>query len=977
MFKIKYLKYLFLYVGIINAMDACCISFPALMENPGERTEIDSLLKILPASTTTDRLGLLLEISKQYISFSMDSSREYARLALMEAKELNDTQNIADAYKMLGNINYYQGNYNEVLHLYDSSARFYDLLHDSGSLAKVWNNLGIIYASMGDYEKSVNFHLLSISCKTRLGDSLGIANSYNNIGSIYYDLKDYEKSQEYFLKALFILEKNNYTESKANIYNNLGLINQELHQYEKSIMFFNKSLAISELMNDKDVMGSVHHNIGKSNFMLGDYQNALDHYFKAIDIFDSVGIKNSQTLNNIGQVYIELDYYRQAQKYLFKALEIAKKNNQFIYLRDIYNNLAVTCERLNQYNQAYHYYILFNTFDDSVKNQMYSSKIENIYNQNELENKQKEIEKLNIANQLMLEKRENDRRKQSYAMYSFIAGIVAIFIIALILYKLFRQKTRANLLLKKQNEEIKRSDNVIKKINKALAENEDMLRRIFDASPSAIMVMDMELKILDCNNASLKMFTASNKRDIISKSFSGFFENGQSEANEDFTKDLNSHLNDKSQFSMVKIDGLKFMAELSGGIIKDASSNSTAYVVIISDITERNQFIENLNQAKIEAEESDRLKTAFLANMSHEIRTPMNSIIGFSNLLSETELVNDKKEEYLKHILQSSNILLNLIDDIIDISKIEAGQLNINLVESNVNKMIREVFSSFTETKSKGEVEFRLQLPPETELLTLNTDSLRLRQIITNLLGNALKFTEKGTIDLGYSIKRTENEKLLEFYVKDTGIGIPLDKQTIIFERFRQVDEARTRKFGGTGLGLAISKRLVNLLGGTIWVKSEINKGSAFYFTLPLNESDNEPIVNIEPFQATKYNWKGKTILVAEDENSNFELLKASIYRTGIKIIRAFNGDEAVEFVKKKNGIDIVLMDIRMPRMNGYDATRIIKGLKPELPVISITAYAMSEDKNKSLEAGCDMYISKPIRPSNLLAILNDFIPFS
>jgi len=947
------------------------------MENPGERKEIDSLLKMLPASTTTDRSGLLLEISKQYLSFSMDSSREYAQLALTEAKEHNDTQNIADAYKMLGNINYYQGNYNEVIHLYDSSARVYDLLHDSGSLAKVWNNLGIIYASMGDYEKSVSFHLLSISCKTRLGDSLGIANSYNNIGSIYYDLQDYEKSQEYFLKALFILEKNNYTESKANIYNNLGLINQELHQYEKSILFFNKSLAISEQLKDKDIIGSVYHNIGKSNFMLGDYQNALDHYFKAIDIFDSVGIKNSQTLNNIGQVYIELDYYKQAQKYLFKALEIAKKNNQFIYLRDIYNNLAVTCERLNQYDQAYHYYILFNTFDDSVKNQMYSSKIENIYSQNELENKQKEIEKLNIANQLILEKRENDRRRQNYAMYSFIAGIIAIFIIALVLYKLFRQKTKANILLKKQNEEIKRSDNVIKKINKALAENEDMLRRIFDASPSAIIVMDMELKILDCNNASLVMFTASNKRDIISKNFSNFFENGKSGTNKYFTKALNSHQYDKSQFSMVKIDGFKFMAELSGGIIKDTSSNSTAYVVIISDITERNQIIENLNQAKIEAEESDRLKTAFLANMSHEIRTPMNSIIGFSNLLSETELVNDKKEEYLKHILQSSNILLNLIDDIIDISKIEAGQLNINLVESNVNKMIREVFSSFTETKSKGEVEFRLQLPPETELLTMNTDPLRLRQIITNLLGNALKFTEKGTIDLGYIIKRTDNEKLLEFFVKDTGIGIPLDKQTIIFERFRQVDEARTRKFGGTGLGLAISKRLVNLLGGTIWVKSEINKGSAFYFTLPLNDSDAVQIVNIEPFQATKYNWKGKTILVAEDENSNYELLKASIYRTGIKIIRAFNGDEAVEFVKKKNGIDIVLMDIRMPRMNGYEATRIIKGLRPELPVISITAYAMSEDKNKSLEAGCDMYISKPIRPSNLLSILNDFIPSS
>lgn len=977
MFKINYLKCWLVNIAIITTINSYCNGFAALLEIPAERTEIDSLLKILPTTGPNDRLELLLEISKQYLSFSMDSSQEYAQLALIESKELNDTQNIADAYKMLGNINYYQGNYNEVIHLYDSSARIYDLLHDSGSLAKVWNNLGTTYANMGDYEKSINFHLLSISCKIKLGDSLGIANSYNNIGSIYYDLQEFEKSQEYFLKALEILEKKNYTESLSNIYNNLGLINQELHLFEKSILYFNKALVLSEKVNDKDVFGSVHHNIGKSNFMLGDYQNALEHYFKALGVFDSVGIKNSQTLNNIGQVYIELDYYKQAQKYLFKALEIAKKNNQFNYLRDIYNNLAITFERLNQFDKAYYYYVQFNNFDDSIKNQMYSNKIEKIYSQNELANKQKEIEKLSIANQLMAEKRENDRRRQNYAIYTYIAGIIVLFIISIIQYKLFRQKNRANLLLKKQNEEIKRSDNTIKKINKALSENEDMLRRIFDASPSAIIVMDTALVILDCNNASLKMFSATNKRDIINKNFRSFIEKGQFDANEEFTSILNNHLSDKSQFSMTRIDGIKFMAELSGGIIKEPAGKSTAYVVIISDITERNQFIENLNQAKVEAQESDRLKTAFLANMSHEIRTPMNSIIGFSNLLSEVELVNGKKEEYLKHILQSSNILLNLIDDIIDISKIEAGQLNINLVESNVNKMIREVFSSFIETKSKGDVELRLQIPPETELLTLKTDPLRLRQIITNLLGNALKFTEKGFIDLGYSVKRTENEKLLEFYVKDTGIGIPSDKQAIIFERFRQVDEARTRKFGGTGLGLAISKRLVNLLGGTIWVKSELKNGSTFYFTLPLDNGEPEEIVNIEPFQATKYNWKGKTILVAEDENSNFELLKASIYRTGIKIIRAFNGDEAVEYVQKNNGIDVVLMDIRMPRMNGYDATRIIKGLKPELPVISITAYAMSEDKIKSLEAGCDMYISKPIRPSNLLAILNDFIPSS
>jgi CheY-like chemotaxis protein len=300
----------------------------------------------------------------------------------------------------------------------------------------------------------------------------------------------------------------------------------------------------------------------------------------------------------------------------------------------------------------------------------------------------------------------------------------------------------------------------------------------------------------------------------------------------------------------------------------------------------------------------------------------------------------------------------------------------VNIVESNVNKLVREVFSTFNETKTKQNIELRLILPPESELISVQTDPLRVRQIVTNLIGNALKFTEKGFVELGYNIKNGAVDQFLEFYVKDTGVGIPLDKQAIIFERFRQVDEATTRKYGGTGLGLAISKKLVGLLGGNIWVDSTPNEGSIFYFTLPYSKKV-EVLGSDEPFHATKYNWKGRTILIAEDENSNYELIKASIYRTGIKIIRAHNGEEAVEHIERNNGIDLVLMDIRMPRMNGYEATRKIKSLKPGLPVISITAYAMSEDKAKSLEAGCDVYISKPIKPSRLLSLLNDFIPAS
>jgi PAS domain S-box-containing protein len=950
------------------------LKFSADAADFSDRSKIDSLLYRLPQANPDEKTTILLELSKKYMTLSLESSKEYALLALTNAKKLKDQTSMADAYKTIGNIYFQQGFNNEVIAYYDSSLYIYTTLNDSAGMAKVWNNLGIIYQHVGVYEQSIDYHIKSLNYKTNIHDTSGIISSVNNIGSIYYDLNEFTKSEEYFLKALE-LSVNFHYKNYHSILNNLGLICQELGNYNKSIEYLDQALAESKKSNDRHGTATSLHNLGKSYFMMGEFQKALNQYFLAIKIYDEIGIEKSQTLNNIGQIYIELDYYKKALEYLYEALEIAKKNNQFVNLRDIYNNISVAYERLGQYQNAYENYVLFNGYDDSIRNQMYSNRIENIYQQANIDRKRKELETLNLETQLILEKKDSAIRRKNFLIYSFIGGIAAVLALAIVLLNMFRHKTKANKLLKVQNEEIIRSDNIIKKINKALTQNEEMLRSIFDASPSAIVVINPETLVLDCNNASLKMFGATNKREIINKNINQLFVSDQlKQAQENIKNAFQGVVIEKQEFTLARKDGSSFIAEISGGMIKDSAGKYSAYVMIITDITERLHFIENLNQAKLEAEESDRLKTAFLANMSHEIRTPMNSIIGFSNLLNEPEMRQDKREEYLQHILQSSNLLLNLIDDIIDISKIEAGQININPVECKVNLLVRDLFNSIKESNAKNGIEFKLNLPPDSDLYSFRTDPFRLKQILFNLIGNAIKFTEKGFIELGYTIKKNDTKQMIEFYLRDSGIGIPKEKQSIIFERFRQVDDSRTRRFGGTGLGLAISKRLVDLLGGTIWVESIIDKGSTFYFSLPFESGVREEIIQPEQFNGIKYNWKGKTILIAEDENSNFELLKASIGRTQIKIIRAMNGEEAVEHVKKNQSIDLVLMDIRMPKLNGYDATRQMKIINPKLPVISITAYAMSEDETKSLEAGCDMYISKPIRPSNLLYLLNEFI---
>jgi len=938
------------------------------------QVEIDSLIKILPLSEPFQRVDILVALSKHYLSFSMDSSWEYASKALIDAKKLKDKSALAETYKLLGNICYYQGNYNNVIHFYDSSAMAYEQVGDSLGLSKVWNNLGIIYQNIGNYDKSIDYHYRSLDCKINLKDSLGIANSYNNIGSIYYDMEDLSKAHKYFVKALEISEKLNNPNAIQSNLNNLGLINQESGKIEESLEYFERSLQTSEKTNNQNSIANTYHNIGKSKFLLGEYNSALEYYFRSLDIYNNIGVKNSQTLNNIGQIYIELDYYKQALKYLNQALKIAKENNQFKYLRDIYKNLSVVYARMRQFDKAYDNYLNYNYYDDSINNQIYSNNLEKINTKYENEKKKEEIELLNLENQLILEKKDSEIRRRNYTIYSFIAGFITILIISIILWRLFRQKAKSNTLLQQQNEEIVRSDKIIKKINKALSENEEMLRSVFDASPYSILVMDSKTTIIDCNNASLSMFNTQNKRAILNKKIEDLIiaENSD-EIIDTLGKTGSKKQLNKLECTLRRNDESTFNAEITSRLIKDSTGKSKAYILIITDITERLSFISSLKDAKKEAEESDRLKTAFLANMSHEIRTPMNSIVGFSNLLNEPDIQSEKKDEYLQHILYSSNTLLKLIDDIIDISKIEAGQLNINMVKCKINPLLIEVLDSFRETNKDSKVELRLNLPSDSDLLYFRTDLLRIRQILSNLIGNALKFTEKGNIEIGYRIDESKSKTYIEFYVKDTGIGIPKNKQKLIFDRFRQIDESRTRRFGGTGLGLSISKRLVEVLGGSIWVESESKKGSTFYFALPLENGIEKDSNVVEQFQSGKFNWKGKTILIAEDENSNFELIKATINKTKIKIVRASNGEEAVSAVKNNN-VDIVLMDIRMPVMNGYDATRQIKSTYPKLPIISITAYAMSEDESKSLDAGCDKYISKPIRPGKLLEVIDEFL---
>ncbi len=386
----------------------------------------------------------------------------------------------------------------------------------------------------------------------------------------------------------------------------------------------------------------------------------------------------------------------------------------------------------------------------------------------------------------------------------------------------------------------------------------------------------------------------------------------------------------------------------------------------------RDEAENRLLQAKEKAEESDLLKSAFLANMSHEIRTPMNAILGFTELLTipDSEITVEEKNNFIKLINHSSNNLLQLIDDIIDISKIEAGQLKILRKECPLNTTLKDIKKSFLELrkhKNKENIDIRLNENGEKQNLIIKTDPLRLNQIITNLIDNSLKFTDEGFIEFGYEIQ--SDEKLL-FYVKDTGLGMDGNKKDLIFDRFTKIEDDNTKLYRGAGLGLAICKSLVGLLGGKIWVDSTPFVGSTFYFTLPFekikNSKNDLKIIDIPK----NYNWHDKIILVAEDEPANCLYIEEVLKITKAKVLKAVNGKEAIE-IFKKNNVDIIIMDIKMPEMDGFEATKQIKILDKNIPIISQSAYAMPGDIDKGLNSGMNEYLIKPVKPSELLSVIN------
>jgi len=506
----------------------------------------------------------------------------------------------------------------------------------------------------------------------------------------------------------------------------------------------------------------------------------------------------------------------------------------------------------------------------------------------------------------------------------------------------------------------------------ALRESEERHRILFVNSPDPYLIL-IDGVFVDCNAATELMFGAE-RMTIVGKTpeflSPEFQPDGTLSAVAAKQQIVTANYTGNHTFEWVhkRKDGSDFYAEVS--IASMILNKKPALFTALRDITERKKVEFELLMAKEKAEESDRLKTAFLANMSHEIRTPMNGILGFTELLKNTTITGEQRKEYIEIIQKSGDRLLNIINDVLDISKIEAGQMDVALSETSINEQINYLYAFFKpETESKGlKLSYNKGLPDQESIVY--TDQEKVYAVLINLLKNAIKFCDSGSIEFGYSLSRFEGNGMLrqpaeiKFYVKDTGIGIPLNRQNAIFDRFVQADIADSRAFQGAGLGLSISKAFVDMLGGKLWVESEEGVGSVFYFTIPYstNEDKNKSSEILKDNKEIEVEMNNKLkILVVEDDETSRMLIELVLQKYNFNMLFVASGSKAIEVCQNNPDIDLILMDIKMPLMDGYEATRHIRKFNTSVIIIAQTAFGEINDRIKALDAGCNDYLSKPI----------------
>lgn len=772
-----------------------------------------------------------------------------------------------------------------------------------------------------------------------------------------------------------------------------------------------KNLSLSQAINYPTGEGKANNYIAMTYHLSGDFDSSYIFYQNALEIFqaDNDTLNIGKIYNNLALLFTNREYYHLALQYNLKSLEFAKLMNDKKGVFHSYNNIGITYERLGEYEKA------IDSYNNSLKtieqeantDEFYYYAISNIAVVNLLTHQYNSVEtQLNRGLTFFISANDNYGISQSYRY-------LGEFYIETGNYK------QAEVSLEKSNKYATKIDD-----KKILLENQFLLAKLHfvkkEFSKAKIIFKNTLKEAQSSNsiNTEIESLNYIAKIDSIAGNYFNALKNFQASI---VLRDSLNSLKIKNQiaeFSIqyetmqkdLEIAGLKQSYEMKElEIAKGLEQRNLIFIILLALITfiiyglftknkirkknelltlqndeidkknlellaHRNQLEELVEQrteelviSRDKAQESDRLKSAFLANMSHEIRTPMNGILGFTNMLKDTNLDSVKQKNYIDIITRSGERMLNTVNNIIEVSKIETGQVDVVNSDFSIEEMGYYHLNFFLPEASKKSI--KLSFHPDYSIKSnIRCDKNKLESIISNLLKNAIKYTSRGVISFGYKYKNNE----LEFFVKDTGIGIPSNRKEAIFDHFTQADIEDRMAYQGAGLGLSIVKSYVELLNGKVWVVSEENKGSTFYFTMPC-EQPNILVDAKEIITKETTILKPIKILVVEDDETCMLHLKIILEEFASELLFAKSGTEAVEICKRNTDIDLVLMDIRLPEMDGFQATKAIREFNTTIIIIAQTAYALVGDREEAINSGCNNYISKPIDKDNLYQLISSY----
>lgn len=742
----------------------------------------------------------------------------------------------------------------------------------------------------------------------------------------------------------------------------LGRAKLNLKEYYASERYLRHALIRYNKSKNEEIRAKILYNLALAEYHLSYYNEAIEHFTAAASYYRESNMQSdlANTLQNLGLVYQSNDVFEKSSSYYYQALDIYNLQNDYANMAGIYQNLGLLNYRAG---------------NDTIALAYYNKSIEYFKEEHDLRGIG--ITYSNIG--LYFLKKDNPKK----AYKNFSKSLTYFTKSDFTLGKMWALNNMGS--SKATNGEYEEAEELYNQSlqlaeqmdhHEGIITNYSDLAKIYEVRGFYKQALDLNKKYGVIRD-SLSTVKAQHKISKLEDLY--LLESKEKEASQ-----LDA-LSKRNKIQIWAISGFLSLLIFASLVIlsayyqkrkaeKKLADHRSNLEKLVETRTKELQI--QIGERKV-AEESDKLKSAFLANMSHELRTPMNAIIAFSNFLREPELHDDKKNEYLDHITTAGDSLLRLVDDIIDIAKIESKQLKLFIQPTNINRLLNELYKVFCELRvkdNKKHIRFVQNMDKEFNYI-INTDSQRLKQVLTNLIENAFKYTDKGKIEIGFEA----TEQQVTFFVNDSGIGIPKDKLNVIFNRFYQLNHIKDRRAGGTGLGLAISKNLVKLLGGKIEVDSVEGKGSTFSIIIPVEsiKKQHNPGFKVEEKKSNilkpGHNWNNVTILVAEDEDLNYKVLDTCLTRTNAHIIRAKDGASAVEICKNQK-VDLVLMDIQMPGMDGYEATQEIKRMNNRTPVIAQTSFAMTGEKERCLQAGCDDFITKPLNINALLTKIEHYI---